>query len=580
MSELKIGVYVCNCGTNIAKTVDCDAVVQAVQALPGVAVAKSYKYMCSNPGQEMIDKDIKELGLNRVVVAACSPRMHEPTFRKALDSAGLNPYYLEMANIREQNSWVHEDGAACTQKAIDLARAAVRRVALHEPLEKRSVPMCTSVLVLGGGVTGLTAALELADANQSVFLVERDDHLGGNVARIDLTAPHLDSARDLLRDRIARVTTHPKIKVLLGSELVGLSGYIGNFKPLVRVGGQEQELEVGAVVVCTGYQEFDAKKVKNLGYGSLPDVVTSFDLERMLRAGRIATRAGKAPRYVSLIHCVGSRSEEHHPYCSRVCCMTALKYAHEIKSMLPDAYVSDLYIDMHAFGKGCEDFYKSGAELHTMFLMYRKNQPPQVRLADPKDGFGMLIALQEQLSGESIEIPADLVVLMVGMEPRADAAEVAHLVNISRDKDGWFIESHPKLDPVATTTDGIFIAGACQAPKDIPDSVAQARAASARILAKIAQGKIWVDAVYAEIDEERCCGCRMCGEVCPYSAIEYNPATRRSTVVSVLCKACGTCAATCPAGAIKARHFSDRQIFAQIAGLLEGQGGGLTKGAK
>jgi len=570
MSDLKIGVYICNCGTNIAKTVDCEAVIKAMQTLPGVAVAKSYKYMCSNPGQEMIAADIKTLGLNRVVVAACSPRMHEPTFRKALDSAGLNPYFLEMANIREQNSWVHEDGAACTHKAIDLTRGAVKRVAFHEALEKRSVPMSPSVLVLGGGVAGMTAALEIGDANQTVYLVEREDHLGGNVARIDLTAPHLDSARDLLLDRITRVTTHPKIKVLLKSELVEMSGYIGNFKTKIKTAGKELELEleVGALVVCTGYQEFDAKKIRNFGYGSLPDVITSFELETMIRAGKIVTKSGKTPRYVSLIHCVGSRSEEHHPYCSRVCCMTAIKYAHEVKSMIPDAYVSDLYIDMHAFGKGCEDFYKRGSELRTMFLMYKKNQPPVVRVADPKEKFGMLIALSEQLSGEDVEIPADLIVLMVGMEPRADSASVAHIVNISRDKDGWFIESHPKLDPVATTTDGIFIAGACQAPKDIPDSVAQARAASARIMAKIAQGKIWVDAVYAEVDPEYCSGCRMCNELCPYSAIEFDAAEKRSHVISAVCKACGACVAGCPSSAIKGRHFTDKQIFAQIEGVM------------
>jgi heterodisulfide reductase subunit A len=325
---------------------------------------------------------------------------------------------------------------------------------------------------------------------------------------------------------------------------------------------------VGSVVICTGYQEFDATRAKAYGYGRLPDVVTSFELEAMLRRGQVETRAGKKPRYVSIIHCVGSRSREFHGYCSRVCCMTGLKYAHEIKSAIPDAYVADLYIDMHAFGKGCEAFYRKTSEARTMFLMYQKQHPPEIRAAGPGDDCGMLISLKEQLSGEDIEMPADLVVLMVGMEPREDAGEVAHLANISRDKDGWFIESHPKLDPVATTTDGVYIAGACQSPKDIPDSVAQARAAAARILGKIAQGHIAVDAVYAEVAEERCSGCRMCNELCPYSAIEFDETARRSHVVSAACKACGCCAAACPSGAIKARHFTDQQIFAQIEGVL------------
>ena len=568
-NQHKIGVYICNCGTNIAKVVDVEGVAQSLEKLDGVAVARSYKYMCSNPGQEMIVHDIQELGLDRVVVAACSPRMHEPTFRKALETAGINPYYLEMANIREQCSWVHDDPIEATEKAKALTRASVMRVRYHEPLEKRSVPMCHSTLVLGGGIAGMSAALELADAGQHVYIIEKDDHLGGNIARVDLTAPYLDSAKDLLSEMIFRSTHHPQITIMLNSELVELPGFIGNFNPKVKNDkGELEDLEVGAVIVCTGYKEFDASRIKAFGYGWLPDVITSFELEAMIRQGKIVTKEGKVPQFISIIHCVGSRSEDYHPYCSRVCCMTALKFAHELKSALPNSYVNDLYIDMHAFGKGCEDFYRKSSEVKTMFLMYEKNHPPRIRQAGPNDECGMFIWVKEQLSGEEIEIPADMVVLMVGMEPREDSEHVAHLVNISRDKDGWFIESHPKLDPVATTTDGVFIAGACQSPKDIPDSVAQARAASARILAKIARGEIWTDAVYAEIIEDRCSGCRVCNELCPYTAIEYDKKTKRSKVIFALCKACGACVAACPSGAIKARHFTDQQIFAQIEGVI------------
>jgi heterodisulfide reductase subunit A len=288
----------------------------------------------------------------------------------------------------------------------------------------------------------------------------------------------------------------------------------------------------------------------------------------MLRAGTIQTKEGKSPQYVAIVHCVGSRSQEFHGYCSRVCCMTALKYAHEIKSAIPKCYVSDLYIDMHAFGKGHEDFYRKTSEVKTVFLMYGKDERPVIRRADPKDDCEMIIEVNEKLSGEVIEIPADMVILMVGMEAREDASQIARLVNISQDKDGWFIESHPKLDPVATTTDGIYIAGTCVAPKDIPDTVAQARAAAARILGKIAKGQIEVDAVFAEVDETRCSGCRMCNELCPYSAIEFDEAKSRSRVISAVCKACGGCVASCPSGAIKGRHFTDQQIFAEIEGVL------------
>jgi heterodisulfide reductase subunit A len=573
MDGQKIGVYVCNCGTNIAKVVDCDAVVEAAASLPGVTVARPYKYMCSNPGQEMIVGDIKEHGLDRVVVAACSPRMHEPTFRKALQKAGVNPYFLEMANIREQCSWVHDDHAKATDKAKALMRAAVLRVAQHEPLERRSVDMCPNTLIIGGGIAGMSAALDLADAGGRVFVVERNDHLGGNVARVDLTAPYLDSASDMLTERITRVTEHGSIDVLLESEVRSLDGFVGNFHADIRSkaeggGVSDRTVEVGSVIVATGYKEFDAGRITHYGYGKLPNVITSFELEKMLRGGRLETKEGRAPQYVAIIHCVGSRNLEFHTYCSRVCCMTALKYAHEIKAAVPGCYVSDVYIDMHAFGKGHEDFYRRSSEVKTLFLMYEKNDYPVVRRAEPDDDCEMLIEVNERLSGETIEIPADLVVLMVGMEAREDSGEVARLVNISRDKDGWFIESHPKLDPVATTTDGIYIAGACQYPKDIPDTVAQARAAAARILARIARGKLEIDAVFAEVDEDHCSGCRVCNELCPYSAIEYDEEKERSHVISALCKACGACVAACPSGAIHARHFTDAQIFAQIEGVL------------
>jgi heterodisulfide reductase subunit A2 len=574
MEEPRIGVYICNCGTNIAKVVNCDIVGEAVTGIPGVIQTRTYKYMCSTPGQELIAEDIKTHRLNRVVVAACSPRMHERTFRKAVGLAGLNPYYFEMANIREQCSWVHEDPEAATAKASALTRAAVRRVALHEPLEKMYADMCPRTLVLGGGIAGLTAALELADAGHEVVLVERTDRLGGNLARVDLTAPHLDSARDLLQDRIARVMEHRKIQLCLATELKELKGFVGNFVATVGQAsgdgsvGATREVQVGAVIVATGYEEFDAGRITHFGYGKHQNVITSFEFERMLRAGKIVMKDGRVPQYFAIVHCVGSRNREFHGYCSRVCCMTALKYAHEIKSAIPSACVSDVYVDMHAFGKGHEDFYRESSEFKTLFLMYGKNEHPVIRRAAAKDDCDMIIEVNEKLSGETIEIPADIVVLMVGMEARSDSARVARLVNISQDKDGWFIESHPKLDPVATTTEGIFIAGTCAAPKDIPDSVAQARAAAARILGKIAKEKIEIDAVFAEVAEQKCSGCRICNTMCPYSAVEFNVNKKKSSVNSALCKACGACVSSCPSGAIKGRHFTDEQIIAQIEGVL------------
>jgi heterodisulfide reductase subunit A len=571
----RIGVYICWCGTNIAKIVDVEEVARFASGLPNVVLAKSYKYMCSNPGQEMITKDIREHKLDRVVVAACSPNMHERTFRSALRSAGLNQYLFEMANIREQCSWVHTDRVEATEKAKALISAAISRVELHESLETMSVDMCPNALVIGGGITGMTAALELGDSGYTVYLVEKDDHLGGNLARVDLTAPYLYSARDLLTEKIMRIKDNRKIVVYLESKVTEVTGFIGNFKASIQsfdnkfnYPGRKVNVKIGNVVVCTGYKEFDASRIVHYGYGKLPNVITSFELEKMIRAGSIETKEGKVPKYVAIIHCVGSRTKEFHTYCSRVCCMTALKYASEIKSANPDCYISDIYIDMHAFGKGHEDFYRRSSEAKTLFLMYEKGDRPVIHKATPKDDCEMLIEVNEKLSGEHIEIPADLVVLMVGMEAREDSNEIARLVNISQDKDGWFIESHPKLEPVATTTDGIFIAGTCVAPKDIPDSVAQARAAAARILARIAKGKIEVDAVYSEVNEELCSGCRFCNQLCPYSAIEFNEEKRQSHIISALCKSCGVCVAACPSSAIKGRHFTDQQLIAQVDGLF------------
>jgi len=576
MKNCRIGVYICMCGTNIAKIVDVESVAKFVSELPNVTLVRTYKYMCSNPGQEMIVQDIKENQLNRIVVAACSPSMHERTFRSALRSAGLNQYLFEMANIREQCSWVHDDIKEATEKAMAMTLAAIRKVELHEPLESMTVDMSPNVLVIGGGIAGMTAALELADAGHSVNLVEKNDQLGGNIARVDLTAPYLYSARDLLTERLTRIRDNKHIKVYFGSKVINLSGYIGNFTAMIQkqngktgTNHDPVEIHIGNVIVCTGYKEFDASRITHYGYGKLPNVITSFELEKMIRAGRIETKEGKVPQYVAIIHCVGSRSQEFHSYCSRVCCMTALKYAHEIKSANPECYISDVYIDMHAFGKGHEDFYLRSSEAKTLFLMYEKNDRPVIHRAGPKDDCEMLIEVNEKLSGELIEIPADLIVLMVGMEARPDSAEVAHLVNISQDKDGWFIESHPKLEPVATTTDGIFIAGTCVAPKDIPDTVAQARAAAARIMAKISKGKIEVDAVYSEVNEDICSGCRFCNKLCPYSAIEFNEKEKHSHIISALCKACGVCVAACPSAAIKGRHFTDSQVLSEIDGLTQ-----------
>ncbi|MCK4701505.1 MAG: CoB--CoM heterodisulfide reductase iron-sulfur subunit A family protein, partial [Bacteroidales bacterium] len=531
MEEPRIGVYVCWCGTNIAKMVDVEHVSKELEKLPDVIISRDYKYMCSDPGQDLIFKDIKENNLNRIVVSACSPRIHELTFHKAMEKAGLNPYLFEMANIREQDSWVHTDRKEATEKAKSLILGAINKVRWHEALEKRSVDINPDTLVIGGGIAGLTAALEIADAGKKVYLVEKMDKLVGHVANIDLTFPFMNSVQQMLNPKIEKVINHPNIELFLETRIDEAFGYVGNFETTIKKENEEIQLKFGNIIVATGLKTFDPGGIENYGYGKLPDVVTSSEFERMLKEGKIQTNAGKDPRHVAIIHCVGSRNQDFHEYCSRTCCMTALKYANQLRSALPEANIYEAYADMMAFGKGCEELYLATSRKNVTFLMFdQKDNLPKIRKADSKDKYEMLIEISDKLSGETVDVPADLVILMVAQEAHENAKEVAHAVGVSMCGNAFYIEKHPKLDPVATTTDGVYVVGSCQAPKDIPDSVSQARAAAARILASISFGSVEVEVTTAVVNEDLCCGCQTCINVCPYTAISYDEEKKVSVV--------------------------------------------------
>jgi len=570
MEQPRIGVYVCWCGTNIAKMVDVEAVAKDIEAMENVVIAKDYKYMCSDPGQELIIKDIKENNLNRIVVSACSPRIHELTFRKALENAGLNPYLFEMANIREHVSWVHLDREQATSKAKSLVRAAVSKVNFHEPLDKLTVEINPATLIIGGGVAGLSAAITIAEAGKQVYLVEKDKQLGGHVAKLDLTFPYLYSADQLIKPKINKVLNHPNIEVFLETSIEEIFGYIGNFEMSIPGEGEKpMVLKFGNIIVATGLKTYNPEDLENYSFTRLPNIVTSIDFEKRLKEGKLLTSEGKVPRHVAIIHCVGSRNKEYKEYCSRVCCMTGLKYANQIRSALPDTSVYEIYADMRAFGKGCEEFYEETSRKNIMFLMYdQQGKLPEITKARSKDNCNMLINMKEQLSGEDIEVPADMIVLMTAMESHDNAKEIAHAVGISMCGNEFYIEKHPKLDPVATTTDGVYIVGCCQGPKDITESISQAWAASSRVLATIAVGKVEVEVTTAKVNEDLCCGCQTCINVCPYTAISFDEEKTVSVVNEVLCKGCGTCGSTCPTGAIRCSHFTDQQIMSQIEGLM------------
>ena len=649
--DRKIGVYVCHCGSNIAGIVDVKAVAEYAQTLGSVTVARDYQFMCSEPGQTLIKNDIKELGLNRVVVAACSPRMHEPTFRRVCQEAGLNPYLFEQANIREHCSWVHSDKHQATEKAKALSRAAVSRVYYQEPLESKEIPFNPNTLVVGAGIAGIQAALDIADSEHKVYLVEREPSIGGRMIQLDKTFPTLDCSSCILTPKMTLVGSHPYIELMSYSEMEEVSGYIGNFKVKIRkkaryvdedtcngcglciekcpwkvdsefnlglgkrkaiytsfpqavpnipvidkehcvyfqkgtcracekfcelnsIDFEQQdrtvEVEVGSIIVATGYDPFDANLKPEYGYGIYPNVISSLELERLLSAAGptqgVVEIDGRVPKNIVFIQCVGSRDKSvGNEHCSRVCCMYTAKHAHQIKDKIPDARVTVFYMDIRAFGKGYEQFYE---RVQKEGVLYRRGSVSEIYKSNDK----LVVRAEDTLSDKIIEEEADLVVLAVGLVPRNDALQVMRMFNISPDADGFFLARHIKLDPIATATDGIFIIGCGQGPKDIPDTVAQASAGAAKALVLISRGRVTLEAATATVNESLCHGCGRCEEVCQFHAarVHINEAGMLiSTVNEALCKGCGTCAVACSTGAMSIRHFTQDEILSMVDALVE-----------
>lgn len=657
MEKERIGVYVCHCGSNIAGVVDVEDVAEwAGQELKdrGVVVARDYKFMCSSLGQELIEQDIEEEGLTRVVVAACSPHLHEQTFRTACDRAGLNPYLCELVSIREQVSWVHTDKAAATQKSKAVISGGVERVIHHEPLEPLHVPIEPATLVVGGGIAGIQAALELADAGFPVYVVEREPSIGGHMAQFDKTFPTLDCSACILTPKMVSVGSHPNITMLTWSEVTNVDGYVGNFTVTIRKKARyvnedlctgcgicqekcpkkvidevyeaglgyrkavytpfpqavpkypvidvenciyfqrgtckacekfcptdaidfEQEdefftVQVGNIILATGYDLFDPRRVTNYGYGRLANVFTSLEFERLTNSagptnGSIVLRDGVTqPKSVGIIHCVGSRDRNFNNYCSVICCMQGLKFAHLVHERT-GATVYNFYIDMRTAYKEYDEFYQRVLEEGTLFVRGKVAEVTDAARLPGEEG-KLIVQVEDTLAGKQRRIPVDMVILSAGLEPRSDSDEVAHLFGISCSANGWFIEKHPKLDPVSTMTEGIFICGCAQGPKDIPSSVAQGAAAAARVLGRIQQGEIALEPIRASVIEEKCSGCRICNNLCPFNAITFLEDRQVTEINAALCQGCGTCVAACPAGAITGTVFSNDQVLSQIEGLL------------
>ena len=662
----RIGVFVCWCGSNIAGTVDVQKVSDALKNEPGVVFSTNYQYMCSQAGQDIIKDAIAEHKLTGLVVCSCSPRMHEATFRKTAAAAGLNPYMVEIANIREQCSWVHKDMETGTEKAIILGKAAIAKVNLNAPLTPGESPVTKRALVIGGGIAGIQTALDIADAGFEVDIVEKKPTIGGKMAQLDKTFPTLDCAACILTPKMVDVAQNEKIRIFSYSEVTEVNGFVGNFEvkikrkaryvkedvctgcglctekcPMKKVPNEfnlgmdnrraiyipfaqavpkvatidpdhcnmlkngkcgvcakvctagasdyKQKDEIreekyGAIVAATGFNPISMDKFDEYAYSQSKDVVTSLEYERLMNdagptAGKLLRPSdGKHPHTIVFVQCVGSRcsacAEKGKEYCSKICCMYTAKHAMLTRDKYPDTDVYVFYIDVRTPGKNFDEFYRRAVEdygVHYIKGMVGKVSP---------EGDKLMVRASDLLANKQINIAADLVVLAAAIEPDKSARPLATMLTASMDTNDFFTEAHPKLRPVESPTAGVFLSGACQGPKDIPETVAQAGAAAAKVIGLLAKDKLTGNPCVAHSDELMCNGCSSCERVCPYGAITYidkefrmpNRTTAIRRVASVneaVCQGCGACTVACPSGAMDLRGFASKQIIAEVDAICK-----------
>lgn len=656
----RIGVFVCWCGSNIAATVDVERVSQALAKEPGVVFSTNYQYMCSQTGQQMIQEKIHEYGLTGVVICSCSPRMHEQTFRKTCEKAGLNPYMVEISNIREQCSWIHKDKEAGTEKAIILGRAAIAKVHLNAPLTAGSSPVTKRALVIGGGIAGIQTALDIAEAGFEVDIVEKQPTIGGKMTQIDKTFPTLDCAACILTPKMVDCAQNEKIHIYSYSEIESVGGFVGNFHVKIRrkarfvkedvctgcglctekcpqkkvpnefnLGMDNRraiyipfaqavpkvatidpnycsmlkngkcgvcakvcsagaidykqtdtfiEQEYGAIVAATGFNPIDLSKFDEFAYSQSPDVVSSLEFERLMNAAGptsgtlLRPSDGTHPKTIVFVQCVGSRCdgvEKGKPYCSKICCMYTAKHAMLCREKYPDTDVYVFYIDVRTPGKNFDEFYRRAVEqygVHYIKGMVGKVTP---------EGGKLKVQASDLLENRQLHIDADMVVLAAAIEPDKSARPLATMLTASMDTNDFFTEAHPKLRPVESPTAGVFLSGMCQGPKDIPETVAQASAAAAKVIGLLCKDSLTCNPCVAQPDELMCNGCSNCEKVCPYGAITYidkefrgpNRTTlvrRVAQVNPAVCQGCGACTVACMSGAMDLKGFSNRQIMAEV----------------
>jgi heterodisulfide reductase subunit A len=685
--EKRIGVFICECGPNIKDAIDINEIEKNIKSLDSNVHTKIFNLFCSEEGKKIIKQEIEKHHLTHIVIAGCSPKEHEITFRKVLTESNINPFLLQIANIREQCAWVLRDKKLATQKAKAIISSAIRRVRFHEPLEIKEIKCNSDVLVVGAGVAGISSALTLAQKNRKVYLVERLPYIGGKVTRYEKVFPDMECTSCMLGPLLDKVLHNENIEVLTLSEVQEVLGYYGNFfvktrkkqrfvdentcigcgacsevcpvkvrnefnegldyrkaiyipyagalphialidkEHCLHLQGKEcnacqntcpfgsinfedkeqiRELNVGAIVVATGFNTFNPDKARQYGYGMIEDVYTSIEFERILNSdgpkqGKILLKRGIPPKRAAIIHCVGSRTRRYHEYCSGICCMYSLKFTHQIKEQLPEASITEFYSDFCLPGKDSQKFFNKVADMKKVNFVQLKT-PDSIKVAQKK---GRIFIQYKDIHGENKESPFDMVILSVAIEPDNNAKDVAEIFEISQDKEGFFIEEQRYLSPVSTNTGGIYIAGCAKGPKDIQGAVVEGQASAGNILSRLIPGeKLILEPVVAEVNEELCSGCKTCISLCPYKAITYIPPfisplskggergveplskegyrrvkegqggfvdekVKTAVINEVLCRGCGICVASCPSGAIKARHFTDEQIVEEIKGLLQ-----------
>ena len=555
--EPRIGVFVCHCGINIGGVVNVPEVVGYAKTLPHVVYAEANLYTCSQDTQKLIRDKIVQNKLNRVIVASCTPRTHESLFKETVQESGLNPYLFEMTNIRDQCSWVHmHEPKEATEKAKDLVRSVVAKARLLKSLEKPLINVIPVCLILGGGVSGITAACELAEQGFEVHLVEREKDLGGHLRTIRYLLGNGDDPKAKLDAIVRAVQKNGKIHVYLGAEVVDIYGFVGNFKSKIRQqDGKEKEIEHGTVIVATGATEYRPTEYL---YGKDERVVTQHELEEKLADGKFK---GKS---VVMIQCVGARNEER-PNCARICCGQAIKNALKIKEVAPESEVYVLYKDMRAYGFK-EDYYREAATKGVLFVNYDDERPPQVVNCNGQ----LRVTFWEPVIGERFEVEPDLLVLSAATVPNPDNKHVAEMLKVPLTKDGFFLEAHMKLRPVDFATEGVFLCGMAHSPKYIDESIAQACAAAARAATILSKKTIEMEGIIANVSEDLCSGCRICEYLCPYLAVEMKDKEGKAIahVVEALCKGCGACGAACPTKAITMGHFTTDEVLAQIEAAL------------